>query len=63
MAKKFGRAAGPKQAGTFFAWILDGASEAEEASLRRTLPGPVLAILTGVFGRRYRRDVASVWTA
>ena len=63
MAKKFSRDSGPKQAGTFFAWLLDGASDAEEASLRRTLPGPVLAILVGLFGRRYKRDVASVWTA
>ena len=31
MAKKFSRDSGPKQAGTFFAWLLDGASEAEEA--------------------------------
>jgi Hemerythrin HHE cation binding domain len=63
MAKKFSRDAGPKQAGTFFAWLLDGASEAEEASLRRTLPGPVLAILTGIFGRGYRKKVAPVWSA
>ena len=63
MAKAFSRDASPKQAGAFFAWLLDGASDAEEASLRRTLPGPVIAILIGLFGRRYKRDVASVWTA
>ena len=63
MAKKFSRDSGPKRAGTFFAWLLDGASDAEEASLRRTLPAPVLAILTGIFGRSYRRNIAPVWTA
>jgi hemerythrin-like domain-containing protein len=63
MAKQFSRDSGPKQAGTFFAWLLDGASEAEEASLRRTLPGPVLAILTGLFGRGYRKNIAPAWSA
>jgi len=63
MGKQFGRDVGPKQAGTFFAWLLDGASDAERETLRGTLPGPVLAILTGLFGRRYKREVASVWTA
>jgi hypothetical protein len=28
-----------------------------------TLPGPVLAILTGIFGRGYRKNVAPVWSA
>ena len=63
MGKQFGRDASPKQAGTFFAWLLDGASDAERETLRGSLPGPVLAILTGLFGRRYKRDVASVWAA
>jgi hypothetical protein len=63
MGKKFGRDVGPRQAGTFFAWLLDGASDAERETLRGSLPGPVLAILTGLFGRRYKREVASVWAA
>ncbi len=63
MGKKFSRASSPKVAGAFFAWLLDGASEAEEQMIRGSIPGPVLAILTGLFGRRYKRDVASVWTA
>ena len=63
MGKQFGRDVGPKQAGMFFAWLLDGASDAERETLRGSLPGPVLAILTGLFGRRYKREVASVWTA
>ena len=63
MSKQFGRDAGPKQAGTFFAWLLDGSSEEEQETIRGSIPGPVLAILTGLFGRRYKRDVASVWAA
>lgn len=63
MAKQFSRDASPKQAGAFFAWLLDGASEAEQQAIRGNIPGPVLAILTGLFGRRYKRGVASVWAA
>lgn len=61
MGKKFGRDASPKQAGVFFAWLLDGASDAERAAIGESIPGPVLAILTGLFGRGYRKNVASVW--
>jgi hypothetical protein len=63
MSKQFGRDDSPKQAGTFFAWLLDGSSEVERETIRGSIPGPVLAILTGLFGRRYKRDVASVWAA
>jgi hypothetical protein len=63
MGKKFSRASSPKVAGAFFAWLLDGASEAEEQVIRGSIPGPVLAILMGLFGRGYRRDVAPVWAA
>ena len=62
MGKKFSRRAGPATAGTFFAWVQDGATEQERASLTASVPGPVLAILTGVFGRRYRKEVAPVWS-
>jgi hemerythrin-like domain-containing protein len=63
MGKQFSRNSGPKEGGVFFAWLLDGASEAEQQVIRGSIPGPVLAILTGLFGRRYKRDVASVWAA
>jgi hemerythrin-like domain-containing protein len=63
MAKKFSRASSPKVAGAFFAWLLDGASEAEQQIIRGSIPAPVLAILTGLFGRTYKRDVATVWAA
>jgi hypothetical protein len=63
MGKKFSRDRSPRQAGTFFAWLLDGASDAERAAIGDSIPGPVLAILSGLFGRSYRKNVASVWGA
>lgn len=62
MGRKFGQAS-PAVSGRFVAWVTDGASPDEKAAIRRDIPGPVLAILNGVFGRSYRRDVASVWNA
>ena len=62
MGRKFG-----KQplgvAGTFFAWIQDGAGPEEMAAFRSEVPGPVLAIIGGLFGRRYRKEVAPVWAS
>jgi len=51
----------PTVAGQFLAWVSDGASPEEQAALRHHVPGPVVLILGGIFGRRYRRQVASVW--
>jgi len=62
MGKKFARV-GPKEGGVFFAWVLDGADPDAAASIRSTIPGPVLAVLTKVFGRSYTKDVAPVWKA
>jgi hypothetical protein len=62
--KAMGRAfakVGPVRGGRFFAWVLDGASPGERAAVSREVPRPVLAVLAGVFGRGYRRDVAPVW--
>jgi hemerythrin-like domain-containing protein len=62
--KAMGRAfakVGPVRGGRFFAWVLDGASPEERAAVTGEVPGPVLAVLTGVFGRSYRRDVAPAW--
>ena len=61
MGRRFSRAQGPGKAGTFFAWALDGASPAERSALGETVPGPVLKILTGVFGRGYHKEVAPTW--
>jgi hypothetical protein len=60
MGKAFGKVS-PTRGGRFFAWLLDGASADERAAVSRDVPGPVLSIIGGVFGRSYRKDVASVW--
>jgi hemerythrin-like domain-containing protein len=61
MGKQFSRRSSIGVAGTFFAWMEDGASPAEKAALRESVPGPVVAIIGGLFGRRYRKEVAPVW--
>jgi hypothetical protein len=60
MGKAFGKVS-PSRGGRFFAWLLDGATPDVEAAVRHEVPGPVVAIVGGIFGRGYRRDVASVW--
>jgi hypothetical protein len=62
MGKQFAKS-GAKRGGRFFAWVLDGASPEEERAVRSEVPGPVLAIIGGIFGRGYRKDVAPVWKA
>jgi hemerythrin-like domain-containing protein len=63
MSKQFSRRSGPPTAGTFFAWMDDGATAEEKAALRESVPGPVLTIIGGLFGRRYRKEVAPVWAS
>lgn len=48
-------------AGRFFAWVTDGMTEENRAFLKRTVPTPVVTVLSRVFGRRYHRDVAPTW--
>jgi hypothetical protein len=60
MGRKFGKVA-PPVAGTFFAWLQDGASAEELAAIRTSVPGPVLMILGGLFGRKYRRQIQPAW--
>jgi hemerythrin-like domain-containing protein len=60
MGRAFGKV-GPAQGGRFFAWVTDGASPQEMAAIKRDVPGPVLAVLNGVFGRSYRKNIAPVW--
>jgi hypothetical protein len=62
MGKAFGKT-GPARGGRFLTWVLDGASTDERAAVRREIPAPVIAIIGGIFGRPYRRDIAPVWTA
>jgi len=63
MGKQFSRRASLPVAGVFFAWMDDGASPEEKAALRQSVPGPVLAIIGGIFGRKYRKEVAPVWAS
>ncbi|MGZ4590650.1 MAG: hemerythrin domain-containing protein [Actinomycetes bacterium] len=60
MGKAFGRVS-PAKGGRFFAWVLDGASPDERAALTRDVPGPVLSVIGGIFGRGYRKSIAPVW--
>jgi Hemerythrin HHE cation binding domain len=60
MGRAFGKVT-PARGGRFFAWVTDGASQEELAAITRDVPGPVFAIVGGVFGRGYRRNIAPVW--
>jgi hypothetical protein len=60
MGRAFGKV-GPAKGGQFFAWVLDGATPAERSAVTSEVPGPVLSIIGGVFGRGYRKNVAPVW--
>ena len=60
MGKEFAKVS-PARGGRFFAWVLDGASPAEREAVTGEVPGPVLTVLTTVFGRGYRKRVAPVW--
>ena len=51
----------PPAAGTFFAWLQDGASAEDVSGLKQNVPPPVVAALTTLFGRSYRRTIAPVW--
>jgi hypothetical protein len=51
----------PKVAGQFFAWLTDGMTEEGRSYLKKTVPTPVVVVLSRVFGRRYRKEVAAVW--
>lgn len=62
MGKKFSKVP-LTQGGVFFAWVLDGADPDSRAAIEGYVPKPVLAIIGGLFGRSYRRDVAPVWTS
>ncbi|WP_165372650.1 hemerythrin domain-containing protein [Nocardioides iriomotensis] len=49
------------QSGVFFAWLTDGMEPHVESSLKSYVPGPVVLVLSKVFGRRYYREVAPAW--
>ncbi len=60
MGKAFGKVS-PARGGRFFAWVLNGASPDEREAVARDVPGPVISVIGGIFGRGYRRNVAPVW--
>lgn len=60
MGKKFGQVS-PTRGGRFFAWVQDGAAPEERAAITESVPGPVLAIIGGIFGRGYRKSIAPIW--
>ena len=62
MGRKFGKVS-PARGGHFFSWVSDGAGPGELAAIKGNVPGPVYSVLTTVFGRRYRKEVAPVWRA
>src|SRR3954465_7406702 len=63
MGRKFSRRSGPATAGTFFAWMQDGATAEERAALADNVPRPVGLLIGSVFGRRYRKEIAPVWSS
>jgi hemerythrin-like domain-containing protein len=58
MHRAFAREHTLREAGTYFAWLQDGASGDELAGLRQTVPRPVVSIITLVWGGKYRRTIA-----
>ncbi len=62
MGKKFAKVS-PAKGGVFFAWLLDGATPEERSAITQNIPAPVLKIITALFGRSYRKQVAPVWAS
>ena len=60
-AEKRLRSQPPGIAGRFFAWVEDGMGEPERAYYSGAVPAPVRFIMSRVFGRAYRREIAPVW--
>lgn len=49
--------------GSVLAWLQDGADDDARRALRKHIPPPVILVATGIGGRGYRRDIATVWSA
>jgi hemerythrin-like domain-containing protein len=60
MGRQFAKV-GPARGGQFFAWLTDGIGPEERAALGASVPRPVMAVMVGLFGRDYRKNVAPVW--
>jgi hemerythrin-like domain-containing protein len=61
MHRAFARERALPELGTYFNWLQDGASGDELAGLRQNVPGPVVSIISRVFGGKYRRIIAAAW--
>ncbi len=55
------RPASTVDAANALAWMQDGAGPREVQGLRAAVPRPVVAVLTALLARRYRREVAPTW--
>ena len=60
-AERAARKAHTEGAGTFFAWLTDGCDVETARIIRHDVPPPILWLLTHVGGRRYKREIASIW--
>ena len=60
-AEKKLRSQPPGVSGRFFAWIEDGMGTREREHYTASVPAPVRFLLSRIFGRAYRRDIAPVW--
>jgi hypothetical protein len=61
-AQKAVRQAHKGNAGTFVAWLADGADAETVAALRHEIPPPVLFVMGKLGGRRYNREIAPTWS-
>lgn len=61
MGKKFSRDQSLKVGAEFMAWVTHGATPEEMTALKGSVPGPVLAIVPKLFGRRYYKEIAPIW--
>jgi len=50
------------QAGTYFAWLLDGADPDARAALSREIPAPIVFVISRFGGGDYRKRIAPVWS-
>lgn len=60
-AKKIRTAQSPREAGSYLAWLQDGADPEARAFLSKQIPKPVLLIFSRLLGRSYRKGIAPVW--
>ncbi len=60
-AKKIRTAQTPMEAGSYLAWLQDGADADARAFLGQQIPKPILVVFSRLLGRSYRKGVAPVW--